>query len=377
MVTLTCPQFASLSEIPIVLSHATYNKYWDSILENGLLSTESGHRALHLMDPEDIRTQGLWRTNMEIIVDVAAHPLHNSGLPCQRCGNGLWLQECDVKPKFILGIRKADQAMPDYAQLSELALDHGTTDETLSLAPGPVDSVTGEPISLPPPGSRSSSSTGLSGGSNRPSAASETDLKTSKGSAKGSGKGGKKSLIPGRYTNGICTGPEPAIPLPRQWVRQLIRKTTATCSVWYTHPPSEPLLSKKAYTGAAQGTVMGPVLEADKYLGRSIAVKVPTPYHLVAPEDRLGIPSEVWINFVSNHYFKTLSPDESRGCSSYEARANEALTRVKEQPSVRSVYFGSSEKPPLWEKTRPVTTADASAPSLQSSSPPGGGAPPP
>jgi hypothetical protein len=51
----------------------------DSILDKGVFSIPDGHRAVHLMDPEDIRSEGLWRQDLDAIVDVAANDFAKSG----------------------------------------------------------------------------------------------------------------------------------------------------------------------------------------------------------------------------------------------------------------------------------------------------------
>jgi RNA:NAD 2'-phosphotransferase (TPT1/KptA family) len=152
---------------PLVLCHGTYMAYKDSILERGIFSIPDDHTAVHLMDPEDIRSAGLWRQDLDTIVDVAANDFAKSGGTFKQCGNRVWLQEKYIPPAFNLGVRSKDSSLPQYPRILEWALDAGITPEIAEAVPEPV--AAGH-LALPSPGTITAEvrPSDASGGSSRP-----------------------------------------------------------------------------------------------------------------------------------------------------------------------------------------------------------------
>ena len=185
-----------------------------------------------------------------------------------------------------------------------------------------------------------------------------------------------------RYYNGILAEQEPVIPTPGLWIKQLVKNGKTTCSVWYSEPPNEGYTGKKLYANGAMGDLLGPILEAGKFLRRFISVKVPTPYHTVPRDLRAALPPEIWVNiwagvwagvFVSHHYFAVCDPIQEHA-QDYCEKAKQAYADALSEGSSRSISYGSGGRGTMCPST-PGTSNRGWKTVPSSSSPPRTGGP--
>ena len=306
-------------ELPLVLSHGTYTNSVPAILANGLLSTDRGHRALHLMDPQDIAAQGLWRADLNRIVDVNTSYLSSKGYEIVKAANGVYLSKVTLPPASILGTRTYGTDLPDYPAIETIALDKGTSLGSIHQAPNaPSFSVfhgaKPKSLALPAPGTVTRKP-GVQFGESMieepklahtidslPDSTATHELLAPSYNLKPDTiadkplEGTNSKLPARRYPNGILAERQSVIPQPGLWIKQLIRNGKATCSVWYSEPPNEGYTGKRLYADGEMGDLLGPILEAGKFMKRFISVKVPTPYHTVSIDRRAALPPEIWVN---------------------------------------------------------------------------------